>query len=164
MSSFMTELEVPVLVVGGSLVGMTAALLLGHHGVRSLVVEHHRGTAIHPRAASVTQRTMEIFRSVGLEDAVRTKSEAQFVQDAGVVGVETLAAGATAHYIANFNEGIRDLSPTVRVFLSQNVLEPTLRKTAQRLGARIDFSTECVSFEQDADGVSALIRQRDRRA
>jgi len=83
------------------------------------------------------------------------------VQDAGVVGVETLAAGATAHYIANFNEGIRDLSPTVRVFLSQNVLEPTLRETAERLGARIDFSTECVSFEQDADGVSALIRHRD---
>ena len=161
MSSFMAELEVPVLVVGGSLVGMTAALLLGHHGVRSLVVEHHRGTAIHPRAASVTQRTMEIFRGVGLEDTVRTKSEAQFVQDAGVVGVETLAAGATAHYIANFNEGIRDLSPTVRVFLSQNVLEPTLRETAERLGARIDFSTECVSFEQDADGVRALIRHRD---
>ena len=163
MSSFMAELEVPVLVVGGSLVGMTAALLLGHHGVRSLVVEHHRGTAIHPRAASVTQRTMEIFRGVGLEDTVRTKSEAQFVQDAGVVGVETLAAGATEHYIANFNEGIRDLSPTVRVFLSQNVLEPTLRETAERLGARIDFSTECVSFEQDADGVSALIRHRDTR-
>lgn len=161
MSSFMAELEVPVLVVGGSLVGMTAALLLGHHGVRSLVVEHHRGTAIHPRAASVTQRTMEIFRGVGLEDTVRTKSEAQFVQDAGVVGVETLAAGATAHYIANFNEGIRDLSPTVRVFLSQNVLEPTLRETAERLGARIDFSTECVSFEQDAAGVRALIRHRD---
>ena len=157
----MAEVEVPVLVVGGSLVGMTAALLLGHYGVRSLVVEHHRGTAIHPRAASVTQRTMEIFRSVGLEELVRAKSEAQFVQDAGVVGVETLVGGATAHYIANFNEGIRDLSPTVRVFLSQNVLEPTLRKAAERLGARIEFLTECVSFEQDAGGVEALIRNRD---
>ena len=89
------------------------------------------------------------------------KSEEQFVQDAGVVGVETLAAGATAHYIANFNDGIRDLSPTVRVFLSQNVLEPLLREAAERLGARIDFSTECVSFEQDADGVTAVIRHRD---
>ena len=157
----MAEVEVPVLVVGGSLVGMTAALLLGHYGVRSLVVEHHRGTAIHPRAASVTQRTMEIFRSVGLEELVRAKSEAQFVQDAGVVGVETLVGGATAHYIANFNEGIRDLSPTVRVFLSQNVLEPTLREAAERLGARIEFSTECVSFEQDAGGIEALIRNRD---
>jgi 2-polyprenyl-6-methoxyphenol hydroxylase-like FAD-dependent oxidoreductase len=157
----MAEIEVPVLIVGGSLVGMTAALLLGHHGVRSLVVEHHRGTAIHPRAASVTQRTMEIFRSVGLDEVVRVKSEAQFVQDAGVVGVETLAGGAKAHYIANFNDGIRDLSPTVRVFLSQNVLEPTLRETAERFGARIHFSTECVSFEQDADGITALIRHRD---
>ena len=157
----MDEIEVPVLIVGGSLVGLTAALLLGHHGVRSHVVEHHRGTAIHPRAASMTQRTMEIFRSVDLEEAVRARSEAQFVQDAGVVGVETLAGGATAHYIANFNEGIRDLSPTVRVFLSQNALEPVLKGAAERLGARIDFATECVSFEQDGGGVRALIRHRD---
>ncbi|HSD73135.1 MAG TPA: FAD-dependent monooxygenase [Steroidobacteraceae bacterium] len=157
----MPDIEVPVLIVGGSLVGMTAALLLGRHGVRPLVVEHHRGTAIHPRAASVTQRTMEIFRGVGLEQTVRVKSEAQFVQDAGVVAVETLAGGATAHYIANFNDGIRDVSPTVRVFLSQNVLEPTLKECAEQHGARIVFATECLSFEQDADGVTARIRHRD---
>jgi putative polyketide hydroxylase len=157
----MSDIETPVLIVGGSLVGMTAALLLGHHGVRPLVAEYHRGTAIHPRAASVTQRTMEIFRSVGLEETVRTKSAAQFVQDAGVVAVETLAGGVTAHYIANFNDGIRDVSPTVRVFLSQNVLEPTLKENAERHGARILFSTECVSFDQDAEGVTAVIRHRD---
>lgn len=155
------DVEIPVLIVGGSMVGMTAALLLGHHGVPSLVVEHHRGTAIHPRAASVTQRTMEILRSVGLEQVVRRKSEAQFVQDAGVVGVETLAGGATAHYIANFNDGIRDLSPTVRVFLSQNALEPTLKESAEKRGARMLFSTECVSFEQDASGTTAVVRHRD---
>ena len=155
------EIEVPVLIVGGSMVGMTTALLLGYHGVHSLVVEHHRGTAIHPRAASVTQRTMEIFRSVGIEQIVRTKSEAQFVQDAGVVGVETLAGGATAHYIANFNDGIRDLSPTVRVFLSQNALEPTLKEGAEQYGGRILFATECISLQQDADGVTAVIRHRD---
>jgi len=117
MSSLMAELEVPVLVVGGSLVGMTAALLLGHHGVRSLVVEHHRGTAIHPRAASVTQRTMEIFRGVGLEDTVRTKSEAQFVQDAGVVGVEVKyfvqrrvrVKVAVAIYFLQFNRAVTTL-------------------------------------------------------
>ena len=158
------EIEIPVLIVGGSMVGMTTALLLGYHGVRPLVVEHHRGTAIHPRAASVTQRTMEILRSVGLEQIVRTKSEAQFVQDAGVVGAETLAGGATAHYIANFNDGIRDLSPTVRVFLSQNALEPTLKEAAERHGARILFATECISLEQDVRGVTAVIRHRDSGA
>jgi putative polyketide hydroxylase len=104
---------------------------------------------------------MEVFRSAGLEQAVRTKSEAQFVQDAGVVACETLAGGATAHYIANFNDGIRDVSPTVRVFLSQNVLEPTLKEDAEKHGARILFSTECVSFEQDAEGVTAVLRHRD---
>ena len=39
--------ETPVLVVGGSLVGLTSALLLGDLGVPSLVVERHPGTAIH---------------------------------------------------------------------------------------------------------------------
>src|SRR4029453_5625581 len=101
-ASQMADIEVPVLIVGGSMVGMTAALMLGDHGVPSLVVEHHRGTAIHPRAASVTQRTMEIFRGVGLDEIVHARSGAQFVQDAGVVGVETLAGGATAPYIRNF--------------------------------------------------------------
>ena len=67
----MADREVPVLIVGGSLVGMSTALLLGHHGVRALAVEHHRGTAIHPRAAQITQRTMEIFRTVGVEQIVR---------------------------------------------------------------------------------------------
>jgi 2-polyprenyl-6-methoxyphenol hydroxylase-like FAD-dependent oxidoreductase len=155
------DIKVPVLIVGGSMVGMSTALLLGYHGVRSLVVEHHRGTAIHPRAASVTQRTMEIFRSVGIEQTVRTKSEAQFVQDAGVVGAETLAGGATALYIANFNDGIRDLSPTVRVFLSQNALEPTLKENAEKHGAEMRFATECVSLAQDDGGVTAVIRHRD---
>ena len=32
----MHDKEVPVLIVGGSLVGMSTALLLGHHGVFSL--------------------------------------------------------------------------------------------------------------------------------
>ena len=44
--------DVPVLIVGGSLVGLSTAVFLGHHGVPSLVLERHRGTAIHPRAAA----------------------------------------------------------------------------------------------------------------
>jgi 2-polyprenyl-6-methoxyphenol hydroxylase-like FAD-dependent oxidoreductase len=51
--------DVPVLIAGGSLVGMTTATLLGRHGTRSLVVERHPGAAIHPRAALIMQRSME---------------------------------------------------------------------------------------------------------
>jgi 2-polyprenyl-6-methoxyphenol hydroxylase-like FAD-dependent oxidoreductase len=47
-----SEQEVPVLVVGGSLVGLTTSVLLASHGVRHMLIESHRGTAIHPRAAA----------------------------------------------------------------------------------------------------------------
>lgn len=157
----MADIEVPVLIVGGSLVGLSTAVLLGYHGVRSLTVEYHRGTAIHPRAAQTSQRTMEIFRQVGLEQSVRQNSEKQFVQDGGVVAVETLVGGVTTHFIADLNAGVRDVSPTVRVFLSQDALEPQLRQRAEELGAELRFATEMVSFEQDSHGVSAVIRDRD---
>ena len=130
-----TDLEVPVLIVGGSLVGLSAGLLLARHGVRPLVIERHPGTAIHPRAAHATQRTMEIFRSVDLETAICERSTEQFVQNGGVVEVETLVGGATRRFIADLNAGIRDVSPCERVFLSQSSLEPLLAERARQLGA-----------------------------
>src|SRR5947207_610494 len=140
---------------------MSCAMLLGHYGVRSLVVEHHRGTAIHPRAAQITQRTMEIFRTVGVEQIVRQKSAEQFVQDGAIMAVETLAGKEVAYYIANLNEGIRDLSPCERVFISQSLLEPLLKQRAEELGAGLRFGTDMISFTQDADGVTAIIQDRD---
>jgi hypothetical protein len=104
----MNEHEIPVLIVGGSLVGLSTGLLLGHYGTAALVVEHHRGTAIHPRAAQISQRTMEILRTVGIEQIVRQKSEGQFVQDGAIMAVETLAGKELAWFISNLNEGVRD--------------------------------------------------------
>ena len=66
----MTE-QAPVLIVGGSLVGLSASLLLARHGVHNILLERHHGTAIHPRAASFHQRTLEIFRNAGAGTAVR---------------------------------------------------------------------------------------------
>jgi 2-polyprenyl-6-methoxyphenol hydroxylase-like FAD-dependent oxidoreductase len=157
----MPDLEVPVLIVGGSLVGMSTALLLGHHGIRALAVEHHRGTAIHPRAAQISQRTMEIFRTVGVEQIVREKSDEQFVQDGAIMAVETLAGKEIGYFISNLNEGVRDVSPTERVFISQSLLEPLLKSCAEQLGAQLRFGTDMVSFEEDSDGVTAVIRERD---
>lgn len=155
------EHETQVLIVGGSLVGLSTAMLLGHHGIRSLVVEHHRGTAIHPRAAQVHQRTMEIYREVGIEQVIRTQSDEQFVQDGAVMAVETLAGKELAYFIANLNEGVRDVSPTERVFISQTQLEPLLKSRAEALGATLRFATEMQSFSQDADGVTATLTHRD---
>lgn len=157
----MSDLDVPVLIVGGSLVGLSAAMLLAQHGIRSLAVEHHRGTAIHPRAAHATQRTMEIFRCVGLEMPIREKSAAQFVQNGGVVAVESLVGGVAKQFIADLNEGIRDVSPCERVFLSQDALEPLLMRRARELGANLLFATEVIGVEESADAVTAQLRDRD---
>ncbi len=157
----MPDIEVPVLIVGGSLVGMSTALLLAHHGIRPLVVEHHRGTAIHPRAAMITQRTMEVFRTVGVEQIVMKKSDEQFVQDGAIMAVETLAGKELAWFIANLNEGVRDVSPSLRLFITQSLLEPLLKERAEELGAQLRFSTEMISFTEDAGGITAQIRHRD---
>lgn len=157
----MAENNVPVLIVGGSLVGMTTAVLLGYHGVPSLVIERHRGTAVHPRAALILQRSMEILRSIGLEDIVTTKSSEQFDQDAAIMAVESLAGEEIAYYLAKLNDGVRDLSPSERLFATQVAIEPVLGDRARELGATTRFGTELISFEQDADGVTAEVRDRD---
>ncbi len=157
----MPDIEVPVLIVGGSLVGMSTAMLLGYHGIRSLAVEHHRGTAIHPRAAMITQRTMEVLRTVGVEQIVLQKSDEQFVQDGAIMAVETLAGKELAYFIANLNESVRDVSPSLRLFITQSLLEPLLKSRAIELGAELRFSTEMISFVEDSEGVTARIRHRD---
>ena len=84
----MNEEHVPVLIVGGSLVGLSTSALLASQGVQNMVVERHRGTAIHPRAASFHQRTMEIYRSVGLQQEVEAAAAKEFVQNGAIISVE----------------------------------------------------------------------------
>lgn len=157
----MNDYDVPVLIVGGSLVGMTSAALLGTCGIPSLVVERHRGPAIHPRAALILQRSMEVLRTAGLEEIIRAKSAEQFDQDAAIMAVESLAGEEIAWYLPKLNDGVRDLSPCERLFATQVAVEPVLSERAQELGAQTLFGTELVSFEQDADGVTAVIQDRD---
>jgi putative polyketide hydroxylase len=156
----MSEHDTPVLVAGGSLVGMFAAALLARHGVPPLVVERHPGSAIHPRAAMIYQRTMEIIRGLGIEDPVRQESYRRFEPDGAIMSVESIAGNELNWDIPTLNEFVKDLSPTERLFITQNALEPMLAPRARALGADIRFNTELVSFAPDGDGVSAVIRDR----
>lgn len=153
-----TDEDVPVLIVGGSLVGLSAALFLRWHGIDVLAVERHAGTAINARAGHFHLRTVEILRSVGLEAAVRRKSEEQYPPDGGINNVESLAGREIANYFPNLNAGVDEFSPTIRLFINQDALEPILRARAEELGARLRYGTECESLEQDAGGVTAVIR------
>src|SRR5918912_1886423 len=157
----MTDDEIPVLIVGGSLVGLTTAMLLGHHGVPSLSVERHSGTASHPRAGHFQLGTMEVLRRLGLEERVRAKSLETYSPTGGIIAVESLAGRELATYVKELNEGVEGFSPTVRVFINQDALEPLLRERALELGATVRNRTEAIALEQDADGVTVTLRDLD---
>ena len=153
--------DVPVLIVGGSLVGLSTAVFLGHHGVPSLVVERHRGTAIHPRAALVSQRSIEAYRAVGLQAEVEEAAAGEFAQNGAILSAESLGGKELDWYFRFINEGVEGISPSPRLFVTQIGLEPVLLRAAERLGARIEYASEAVSVEQDGDGVTTVVRPRD---
>jgi 2-polyprenyl-6-methoxyphenol hydroxylase-like FAD-dependent oxidoreductase len=153
-----TVIEVPVLIVGGSLVGLSAALFLNWHGVSTLNVERHGSTAIHPRAGHFHLRTLELFRQVGLEQVIVEASHEQFGRGGGINAVESLAGKEIAQYIADLNAGVDTFSPSKRLFLSQQRLEPLIRSRAEELGAALRYSMELVSFDQDDTGVTAVMK------
>src|SRR5262249_41020761 len=152
--------ETPVLIAGGSLVALSPALRLAKAGVEPVRVERHPGPAIHPRAAMFNQRAIEIYRGLGLEQEIVDASRLEFEQDGAIVSVESLGGRELEYYFQNVNDGYETLSPSPRLFITQIGLEPILQRRAEELGARLEYSTELVSFEQDADGVSAVLRER----
>ena len=154
-------IDVPVLVVGGSLVGLATAMFLAQHGVEVLSVERHRGTAIRPRAGHFHLRTLELMRVAGIEDRVRAAALALYSPDGGINAVETLAGREIATYIPNINAGVEDISPARALFMPQQVLEPILLQRARELGARFQYATELVSQTQDEHGVTAIVRNID---
>ncbi|KAK4901213.1 hypothetical protein LTR27_001770 [Elasticomyces elasticus] len=152
-------LETPVLIIGSSMVGMTLSALLAKHGIADcLTIEKHSSTAIHPRAALFHPRTMLIYRELGLYEAMKAESYKHYNELAGLYTVETLAAQDFGTWMKDINEGLEDISPTPRMFLTQQMFEPLLREHATTHGARLQFSTELVDFQQDAEGVMAVIR------
>lgn len=153
--------EVPVLVIGGSLVGLATSMFLGTHCVPCLSVEKHRGTAIHPRAGYFQLRTLELMRAAGIDDKVIKAAHELYDPNGGLNAVETLAGREIANYIPDINQGVEDVSPARRLFMPQQVLEPLLKERALELGSRIEYSTELVSFEQDEAGVTATVRNID---
>jgi len=150
--------EVPVLLAGGGLVGLSTAMFLAQHGIASLAVEPLIGGSQLPRAAFFHMRTLELFRAAGIEDDVRRQSLKEFEPEGAIVMVETLAGRELAAIIPSLNEGVDALSPCRRLFVTQPGLEPILRARAERAGARVLQGTALVGLAQDASGVVATVR------
>ncbi|MGW0131143.1 FAD-dependent oxidoreductase [Streptomyces sp. NPDC003299] len=158
--------HVPVLVAGAGLAGLSTALFLSWHEVPCLVVERHRGISPHPRARGINPRAMELMRAAGLEERVRaTESARALAHNTGVLAAQSLAGhqlGALhEQYFMDVRTDLSALSPTGWCLCHQDEFEPVIRDRARELGARFAYYTELESFEQNADGVTARLRDRD---
>lgn len=154
-------LKTPVLIVGGSLVGLSASLFLSWRGVSNIVIEKHLGSSPHPRAKGFTETTLEHFRAVGIADRIPQQSEGGRPKR---VVVESLSSewkdelewtpGETP------NETVH-LSPCKGVAISQDKLEPILREASIELGSDLRLGVELLEFGQNAQGVMALVKDRN---
>ncbi len=156
--------HVPVLIVGGGLVGLSLAVLLRHYRVRALLVEKHAETTVHPKQFGLGIRPMEIFRSLGLEEAVKAGG-AELAGAREHMVVQTLAAGAITRRQISTGQAIDLLlSPSTVTVCPQNKLEPLLLEEARQRGAEICFGTKMLAFAQDEAGVSVELEENETGA
>ena len=155
-------IDVPVLIVGGGPVGLTASIYLSHFGVESLLVERHPGTAILPKARALNARTMEMYRQIGLEAPIRAVAMPERFGKM-ILWSESLAGPEIKRL--HPGRGTADnqaLSVAANCGCSQDILEPVLRQRAESAGpGQLRFHTELVELDIGADRVQAVIQQAD---
>jgi putative polyketide hydroxylase len=147
-----------VAIIGGGPVGLTAANLLGHLGVSCTLFERNETTSFHPRGHVVNTRTMEILRSVGVEEAVN--AAALPIERHAGIGFFTSLSGdqiGTIETRSNPEWGRveRSQSPALKRSCPQDILEPVLREhAAAREGVELNFDCGVTGFAQDDSGVT----------
>lgn len=164
----MADVDVPVLIVGGGGCGLSASILLSELGVGSLLVERHDGTSHLPKAHYLNQRTMEIFRQYDVAEEVYAAGAGleRFgkVRWTTSLGGDGPLDGRTFHTMDGFGGGglfdhYAADSPCPSSNLPQIRLEPILKRRAEGLApGRVRFGHELLSLDQDADGVTAVVR------
>ncbi len=106
-------------------------------------------------------RTMELFRSLGIEELVRERSAHDFVPEGAIVAMDVLAGRKLADIMPSLNEGVEALSPCRRLYLNQPSLEPILRDRALSAGASVVQGAEVTDIRQDGSGVTVMTRSMD---
>ncbi len=157
-------LDIDVLIIGTGPAGASAAALLASYGISNMVVNKFGWTARTPRAHITNQRTMEVFRDLGLEEeAVSLAAPAELMGENTYC--ESLAGDefGRIHSWGTHPERMADYtlsSPTSMCDLPQNLAEPMLIKAAALRGSKVRFDTEYLSHKQYKNHVTTTLRDR----
>lgn len=105
---------------------------------------------------------MEVFRQLGLDKEMNLASASNFDLDAGMLIVEQLVGGKV---IARMQEAdptqTAKITPCKRLWLTQDMFEPLLRREAHRFGANQRFATRIVHYEEQDDGVIVIAQSTE---
>jgi putative polyketide hydroxylase len=104
---------------------------------------------------------MELFRVAGVERSIQ-EAAATLAGNHGILQTPTLVGDAGEWLFRDIDPGggLARFSPSSWCLCSQNDLEPVLLKGARALGGDLRYSHEMETFEQDGEGVTAVVRDR----
>jgi 2-polyprenyl-6-methoxyphenol hydroxylase-like FAD-dependent oxidoreductase len=168
----MSDAAYDVLIAGAGPVGLTLAIELGQRGIRCLLIEEQSEPRRLPKMERCNARTMEIYRRLGLADAVRSAGApldacmdvviCRSMAEEPIVRLTYPSAREAIAEIAACNDGTLPLEPAHLV--SQYSLEPLLMEVALRT-PNVTVKTGCAlrTLSQDAAGVTANLVYADGR-
>jgi 2,4-dichlorophenol 6-monooxygenase len=136
--------------------------LLARQKVKTIAITKYNGTANSPRAHITNQRTVEVFRDLGIEDELAAIAMPQHL-----MGTQVYATGFAGKEIARMmtwgagtkrHADYESASPSSMCNAPQHLMEPILLDTARGFGADVRLRTELIRISQDANRVDALVR------
>jgi 2-polyprenyl-6-methoxyphenol hydroxylase-like FAD-dependent oxidoreductase len=161
-------MDAQVLIVGAGPTGLTLAIDLGRRGVRTTIIEQKDAPQFLPKMERCNARTMEIYRRMGIADAVRAAGlPAHCPMDIFIV--LSLIEPPLVHHphpsvaeakaqIAKGEDGSLPLEPYQ--LISQYTLEPLLKSIAESLRTvTVRYGCELVGFEQGGTSVTAHVKE-----
>jgi 2,4-dichlorophenol 6-monooxygenase len=162
----MADINTQVLIIGTGPAGGATAALLATYGIENVVVNKYRWLTNTPRAHITNQRTMEVLRDLGSEVEAEAYLHATPQEDMGNNVFCTSLAGEELGRLLTW--GTHPLSKAAHLLASpcfmndlpQTFMEPLLFKTACSRGSQSRMSTEYLSHEQDAEGVTTTLLDR----
>ena len=151
--------DIPVCIIGCGPIGLTGALLLSRHGVKSLLVERRSELNTHPRSRFVDTNTMELLRELGLEKQVE---ETGLGPDWTAYNrwADSLAASPYANIPSpTFLSVPGPDSPCVPVMTVQDEVEKALMsQVAADSNITVRFDTEAVELTQSETCTQVTLR------